>query len=88
MSFYVLAFNDLKNPYWACMYDFDTHPLYHKCDKCPSRSRCTSLDDGFEIHYVPPPKPPPEPPPPLPYQDVTGDQLFAMLWQRIKDFFK
>lgn len=86
MSFYSWAFNDLEDPYWACYYGVDTHPLYHKCNKCPSRSRCNLLDDGFEVRYVP--YQPPKPPPPMPHQDVTGDQLFAMLWRDVKQFFR
>ena len=42
MSWYYLqAFNDLDDPFWACQYGVSTHPLYHQCDKCPSFSKCT-----------------------------------------------
>lgn len=117
MSFYSWAFNDLDDPYWACIYNVDTHPLYHQCDKCPSFLRCTQTTKIFSFGNLPadcpqdflpsdcvgnclkcqkytqcpylnnkPIEPPPKPPP-LPYQDVTGDQLFDMLLQRIKQFF-
>ena len=42
MSWYYLqAFNDLDDPFWACQYAVSTHPLYQQCDKCPSFSKCT-----------------------------------------------
>ena len=94
MSFYSWAFNDLDDPYWACVYAVETHPLYHQCDKCPSFLKCTQpvkfiMPSGLPVSDEPPRKyqPPPAPTEPLPYQDVTGDQLFTMLLQRIKQFF-
>ena len=41
MSFYTRAFFDTDDPYWACYYNVTTHPLYHKCDACPSFHKCT-----------------------------------------------
>lgn len=41
MSWYYLqAFNNPDDPYYACYYGVTTHPLYHQCDKCPSAYKC------------------------------------------------
>ena len=40
--FYLKAFQDLEDPFWACWYGITTHPLYGLCGICPSFSRCTS----------------------------------------------
>lgn len=40
MSFYTNAFTDKDDPQWACFYGESSHPLFHKCDACPSFYKC------------------------------------------------
>ena len=38
--FYSQAFNNLDNPFWACHYNNEKHPKYHRCEICPSLYEC------------------------------------------------